>query len=82
MNDSLEPWLTQYRQTVEQAFQGRIWFMGLQGSYGRGEATEHSDIDVVLILDTVSPDDLEQYSLLLDTLPMREKVCGFVSGKR
>ena len=55
---------------------------GAAGQLWTREAAEHSDIDVVLILDTVSPDDVEQYSLLLDTLPMREKVCGFVSGKQ
>ena len=74
-------WMQKYQKAVESRFKGRIWFIGLQGSYSRGEATKQSDIDVVLILDQVSAEDLQAYSNLLDTLPERSKVCGFVSGK-
>ena len=81
MNFSIDNWMELYRRGVESCFGGRIWFLGIQGSYGRGEATEDSDIDVVLILDQVSPEDLREYRCLLDTLPNREKICGFVSGK-
>lgn len=58
-----------------------MWFIGLQGSYARGEATETSDIDVVFILDELRANDLKIYSDMLDALPNRELVCGFVSGK-
>ena len=78
----IDQWMEQYREAVQQLFGERVWFLGLQGSYGRGEANEQSDIDVVLILDTVSVNDLEKYSQMLDTLSAREKVCGFVSGKQ
>lgn len=81
MSFCIDTWMKDYQQAVESRFDGRIWFIGLQGSYGRGEATEQSDIDVVLILDQVSADDLQEYSALLCTLPNREKVCGFISGK-
>ncbi len=53
----------------------------MQGSYGRGEATETSDIDVVVILDQLRKNDLKAYREMLDTLPNRELVCGFISGK-
>ena len=53
----------------------------MQGSYGRGEATETSDIDVVVILDQLRTNDLKAYREMLDTLPNRELVCGFISGK-
>ncbi len=33
------------------------YFVGLQGSYGRGEATESSDIDIVVILDELTEFD-------------------------
>jgi hypothetical protein len=59
-----------------------VWFAGLQGSYGRGEATEASDIDVVVILDDVSAADIQTYQAMLDTLPNRELICGFLSGKQ
>ena len=41
---SIDRWMEEYRRAAEERFGGRIWFMGLQGSYGRGEATEESDI--------------------------------------
>lgn len=66
---------------LDETFASRVWFVGLQGSYGRGEATNHSDIDVVLILDVLSAEDLRAYEAMMDTLPHRERICGFVSGK-
>ncbi len=81
MSISIDSWMEAYQKEVEYQFRGRIWLIGLQGSYGRGEATEQSDIDVVLILDRITVEDLQAYSSLLDRLPYREKVCGFVSGK-
>ena len=59
----------------------RVWFVGLQGSFARGEATETSDIDVVVILDELSAMDIQTYNKMLDTLPHRELICGFLSGK-
>lgn len=81
MSFSIDKWMEKYISAVQNQFHDRIWFLGLQGSYGRGEATDQSDIDVVLILDSVSAEDLDIYSKMLDTLPNRDKVCGFVSGK-
>ena len=44
-------WMNGFLKSIDEAFGDRVWFVGLQGSYGRGEATEASDIDVVVILD-------------------------------
>ena len=57
---SIDRWMEEYRRAAEERFGERIWFMGLQGSYGRGEATEESDIDVVLILDRLDTSDLQE----------------------
>ena len=78
----IEEWKQQYCAAVQAAFGPRVVFIGLQGSYGRGEAGEHSDIDVVLLLDEVTMDDLKQYRALLAELPHRELICGFVAGYR
>lgn len=40
-------WIQTFLQTLNNTFENRVWFVGLQGSYGRGEATEASDIDVL-----------------------------------
>ena len=77
----IKTWITSFTEKVEQTFPNRVWFIGLQGSYGRGEATETSDIDVVVILDVLRIDDLKVYRDMLDTLPNRDLICGFISGK-
>ena len=74
-------WMQDFLQTLNETFANRVLFVGLQGSYGRGEATETSDIDVVAILDGLSASDIQTYNTMLDTLPHRELICGFLSGK-
>ena len=74
-------WMQNFLQTLNKTFENRVWFVGLQGSYGRGEATETSDIDVVVILDELSAKDIQIYNDMLDTLSHRDLICGFLSGK-
>ena len=74
-------WMDGFLKALNKDFDSRVWFVGLQGSYGRGEATETSDIDVVVILDELSASDIQRYNAMLDTLPHRELICGFLSGK-
>lgn len=77
----ISSWLDNFTETLNNTFADRVWFVGLQGSYGRGEATESSDIDIVVILDELNAEDINRYNSMLDTLPQRELVCGFLSGK-
>lgn len=74
-------WTDKFLQALDKTFSHRVYFVGLQGSYGRGEATEKSDIDMVVILDNLSANDIGTYNAMLDTLPHRELICGFISGK-
>ncbi|MBQ2989199.1 MAG: nucleotidyltransferase domain-containing protein [Clostridia bacterium] len=74
-------WMQNFLQSLNKTFLNRVWFVGLQGSYGRGEATNTSDIDVVVILDELSALDIKTYNNMLNTLPHRELICGFLSGK-
>ena len=74
-------WIEQFLEKLDNTFGSRVWFAGLQGSYARGEATDTSDIDMVVILDELSPMDIQAYHAMLDTLPHRELICGFLSGK-
>ena len=75
-------WMQDFLQTLNETFANRVWFVGLQGSYGRGEATEMSDIDIVVILDELSAMDIQAYNDMLNTLSHRELLCGFLSGKK
>ena len=70
-----------FLDALNTTFSERVWFVGLQGSYGRGEATVTSDIDIVVILDELSASDIHAYNAILDTLMHRELICGFLSGK-
>lgn len=78
----IKTWIKDYLDKLKSLFGSHLLFVGLQGSYGCGEATESSDIDMVVILNCVSPEYLKMYSSMLDTLPNREKVCGFISGQK
>ena len=75
-------WMNGFLKSINEAFGDRVWFVGLQGSYGRGEATETSDIDIVVILDELSAMDIQTYHDMLDTMSHRELICGFLSGKK
>ena len=77
----INAWMDDFLQILNQTFGKRVWFVGLQGSYGRGEATDTSDIDIVVILDELSALDINTYNTILDALPHRELICGFLSGK-
>ena len=74
-------WMNKFLKSLNEIFADRVWFVGLQGSYGRGEANDTSDIDIVVILDELSSSDIQTYNAMLDGLPHRELICGFVSGK-
>ncbi len=67
-------------EVLKQTFGPRLLFVGLQGSYRRGEATETSDIDLCVILDRLEPADFPRLRAVLDALPEGEKAAGFVCG--
>jgi len=77
----LSVWQNTFLRALENTFGSRAWFVGLQGSYARGEATETRDTDTVVILDQLNASDIQTYRAMLDSLPHRELICGFLSGK-
>ena len=79
---NITSFIEDFSSALNESFGERVWFLGLQGSYGRGEATDTSDIDLVVILDELMPRDIEIYNNMLDTLPHRELICGFLAGKK
>ena len=78
---NIENYINIFSQAVNDTFGNRVYFIGLQGSYARGEATKTSDIDIVVILDELTETDIQAYNNMLDSLPFRELMCGFLSGK-
>ena len=61
-------------------FGDRLVYVGLQGSYMRGDATEHSDIDPMVVLRDVCAADLRAYRTIVEALPSPELACGFLCG--
>ena len=62
-------------------FRERLLYVGLQGSYMREEATEQSDIDVMILLEDFSVADMDAYRMILKKLGAYEKSCGFICGR-
>jgi Nucleotidyltransferase domain. len=79
---SIDTWLDEFAIKIKNEFVDQVIFIGLQGSYQRNEATASSDIDVVVILMTLTIEDLKKYKNIIAQMPYKEKVCGFISGKR
>lgn len=76
----IDAWMGDFLPRLKKTFGPRLLFLGLQGSYGRGEADEDSDIDVVCVLDRVALADLDAYRTLARRMPEGEKACGFLCG--
>ena len=77
LNDYLQALLAECRS----AFGDRLLYMGLQGSYLRGEAHENSDIDIMAVLDRFSVQDMETYRDVLKKIGYYERSCGFICGR-
>jgi hypothetical protein len=76
----IEVWMGELAEKLTGRFGDRLLFLGLQGSYGRGEAGEDSDIDVVTVLNRVELADLDEYRAAVRGMPEGEKACGFLCG--
>jgi hypothetical protein len=63
------------------AFGERLEYVGLQGSYLRHEETKNSDIDVMVVIDNISVEDLNTYQKILISIGNYDKSCGFICGK-
>lgn len=77
LNDYLQKLITECKAV----FGERLLYVGLQGSYLRGEANENSDIDIMVLLDRFSVKDMDTYRDILGRIGNSEKSCGFICGR-
>ena len=77
----LDSYLNALILSCRAAFGERLLYVGLQGSYLRGEALENSDIDVMVILDRFSVQDMDRYREILKKIGFYERSCGFICGR-
>ena len=61
-------------------FGKRLAYIGLQGSYMRGEAHDGSDIDIMVVIDGMTVSDLDEYRAVLERVGHFELSCGFICG--
>ena len=77
----LKTWKPAAMAALKEAFGERLLCLGLQGSYLRGEATADSDIDLLVVLDQVTIDDLDAFHAAMRSLPDGERAVGFTCGR-
>jgi len=77
----LDKYLADLIMNCRSAFGERLLYVGLQGSWLRGEAHENSDIDIMVILDGFCMRDMDTYRGILKGIGFYEKSCGFICGK-
>ena len=77
----IDDYLQKLIAECKNVFGDRFLYAGLQGSYMRGEATDKSDIDVMIILENFSVADMDAYREILKKIGDYEKSCGFICGK-
>ena len=77
----LDSYLNALILSCRAAFGERLLYVGLQGSWLRGEAHENSDIDVMVILDRFSVQDMDRYREILKRIGFYERSCGFICGR-
>ena len=78
---SITEYITDLIALLQDTFGERLNYVGLQGSYLRGEETESSDIDIMLVIENLSVSDLDDYRVILKSLPCFEKSCGFICSR-
>ena len=69
-----------FKENLLCLFGDNLLFLGLQGTYGRGEAKETSDINPMIVLQLCGKDELLRYRAYIDTLPEKDILCGFISS--
>ncbi len=77
----IEKYISELLGQLRQEFAERLVYVGLQGSYLRGEAHENSDLDIMVVIDELSVQDLEAYRAIIQSLPHSDKSCGFICAK-
>lgn len=78
---NIDDYCQKLKDNLLSEFGKKLCYMGLQGSYLRGEATEKSDIDIMIILETLTADDMDLYRNILKKCGNSDKACGFICSR-
>lgn len=75
-----EEYINTLTEHLKTEYNNRLIYIGLQGSYLRGEATENSDIDIMVVIRDITVTDLTTYKNIILKLQDYDKSCGFICG--
>lgn len=78
---NIESYIAELISSLQNSLDHNLLYVGLQGSYLRGEATESSDVDIMVILDSLTVSDLDTYRSVIQSLDYYERSCGFICSK-
>ena len=79
---NVDAYISELISILNSKFGARLCYVGLQGSYLRGEATDSSDIDIMVVIDALSVADLDIYRGIIESLGDFDKSCGFICSKK
>ncbi len=78
---NIESYISDLIPSLLNRFGSNLLYVGLQGSYLRGEASSNSDIDIMIILNTLTVSDLDAYRSVIQSMDHCDKSCGFICSK-
>lgn len=78
----MENYVKTLTAALREEFGERLLYVGLQGSWLRGEASEDSDIDIMAVLDELNPADMDAYRRVVKSLDYADRSCGFLCGRK
>ncbi len=76
----VDAWMQELESKLTEAFGSRLALVGLQGSRSRNEARPDSDIDSVVLIDSLSTTDLETCRSIIAGMPHADLACGFIGS--
>ncbi len=78
---NIENYINKLIELLKRKFGARLLYVGLQGSYLRGEASDNSDLDIMVVINTLNVTDLDSYRSIIQSLEHYDKSCGFICSK-
>ncbi len=77
----IESYTDRLLEKLKGHFGRRLVYLGLQGSYLRGEAGENSDIDIMAVLDGLTLEDMDAYRAMVEEMEESGRACGFICSR-
>ncbi len=74
----VDKWLKDFQVRLLKHFGERLVFLGHHGSWARGEARPESDIDTIVVLDSIDSEDLISFGKIVHSMPDADSLASGV----